>query len=226
MSLHVAITRAAPENAHTAARLQALGAIPLLAPLLDIETRAFDANLTGVQALLFTSSNGARALASQSDVRNVPVFAVGDATAQSARDLGFAEVQSANGDVASLAALATTALDPRAGKLLHIGGAHIAGDLSGALVKAGFTVERRVAYEAKAAVALPEAFSERLDVVLFHSARAANALVQLRPAGAEKMTAACISPAVAEAVSALPWRRLLVAPAPREDVFLKAALGA
>ena len=222
MSLSIAITRAAPENAQTAARIQALGAIPLLAPLLDIELKPFDTDLTNVQALLFTSSNGVHAFCRQSSVRGVPVLAVGDATAQAARGLGFAHVGSADGDVAALAALAIETLDPRGGKLVHLGGAHVAGDLGAALGKAGFQVERRIGYAAQAVKTLPTAFSEPLDVVLFHSARAAHIFVGLGAAHGGELIAVCLSDAVAEAARKTAWKQLIVAAAPREDALLAA----
>ena len=224
MSLRVAITRAAPENARTAAQLQDHGAIPYLAPLLDIAPRAFDADVTNVQALLFTSSNGVHAFTRESSVRSVLALAVGDATAQAARAVGFAEVRSANGDVAELAALAAATLDPADGKLVHIGGAHLAGDLGGALQAAGFKVERRIGYEAQAVTTLPIAFGEPLDAVLFHSVRAASVFAGLGAPRADQLTAACISAAVAEAARKTAWKQLVVAAAPREDALL-AALG-
>jgi uroporphyrinogen-III synthase len=225
MNERVAITRAAPENAHTAARLQKRGAIPLLSPLLDIEHVSFDADLRQVQALLFTSSNGVHAFARQSHARAAPVLAVGDATAAAARSLGFADVRSADGDVAALALLAKSTLDPRAGKLVHVAGARVAGDLAGALAAAGFEIERRTGYEAKAVTRLPVDFADPLDIVLFHSARAAQIFVDLGAPKSETMTAACLSAAVALAAQKTVWARVTVAPAPREDALLVAALG-
>lgn len=225
MSLRVAVTRATPEAEATAERLRAMGAEPVLAPLLTIAPREFDADLDGVQALLFTSRNGVRAFAAASDARGARVFAVGDATAEAAREAGFSDVRSAGGDGAALAALAAATLDPAEGKLLHVAGAHVAGDLVGALEAAGFKVERRIAYEARAATALPAAFAGPLDVVLFHSARAAETFVRLGAPGAEHLTAACISPAVAAAARKAVWKCVVVAPAPREDALLRALSG-
>jgi uroporphyrinogen-III synthase len=225
MKERVAITRAAPENARTAARLQKRGAIPLLAPLLDIEPLSFASDLRQAQALLFTSSNGVHAFARESKVRATPVLAVGDATAEAARALGFADVRSADGDVAALALLAQSSLDPRGGKLVHVAGARVAGDLAGALAAAGFDIERRIAYEARPVTRLPDDFADPLDIVLFHSARAAEIFVDLGAPNSETMTAVCLSAAVALAAQKTVWARVTVAPAPREDALLAAALG-
>lgn len=227
MSLRVAITRALPEALKTAERIRALGHQPVLAPLLTIEPRPFDANIDGAQALLFTSAAGVRAFVGASSVRSAPVLTVGEVTAQAARDAGFADVRSADGDVEALTALAKATLDPAAGKLIHISGAQVAGDLTAQLAAAGFDMERRIAYDARAAAALPAEFAEKLDIVLFHSPRGGAAFVALGAPGAARLMAACLSPAVADAASAqgrLAWARLIVAPAPREDALLRAAL--
>ncbi|MEQ1707860.1 MAG: uroporphyrinogen-III synthase [Terricaulis sp.] len=225
MSLRVAVTRAQPEADATAARLRAMVAEPVLAPLLHIAPRTFDTNLAGVQALLFSSSNGVRAYGHASAARDIIAMSVGDATAAAARDAGFADVRSADGDVAALAALARATLNPGGGKLVHISGAHAAGDLAGALKGAGFEAERRVAYEAQAVTALPPALEAPIDIVLFHSARAAETYIALGAPHAHRRITACLSPAIAEAAARVNWARLIVAPRPREEALLEAALG-
>lgn len=147
-------------------------------------------------------------------------MAVGDATAQAARTQGFASVRSAGGDVESLSALVIGTLDPSAGKLLHIAGTHVAGDLQGTLRKAGYSIERRLAYEAVAVTTLPKCFQEPLDAVLFHSARAAAIFADLGAPKADKLAAVCMSDAVAEAAKKTVWKQVLVAAAPREDALL------
>lgn len=225
MTLRVAITRPLPDAERTAERVRAMGAEPVPAPLLTIVPCAYDTNVENVQALLFTSANGVRAFPGARRWRAKRVLTVGDATAEAARAAGFAHVRAAEGDVASLAALAKATLDPGAGPLVHIGGEHLAGDLAGSLRSAGFTVERRIAYTARAVSAPPPVLSQGLDIVLFHSARAAETFVALGAPNAEKLTAACLSQAVADAAAKAPWARIIVSPAPREEALLRAAIG-
>ena len=225
MTLRVAITRAAPEAQKTAERVRARGAEPVLAPLLTIMPCGYDTSTEGAQALIFTSSNGVHAFPDARGARNVPVLAVGEATAAAAREAGFADVRSADGDVNALAALVKTTLSPAAGKLIHIGGDHVAGDLSGQLSAAGFKVERRVAYAAVAAHAAPPAFSEPLDIVLFHSARAVEAYLALGAPGAGRLIAGCLSPTIAKAAAEVSWKRVITAPSPRENDLLAATIG-
>jgi uroporphyrinogen-III synthase len=222
----IAITRALPDAERSAARLRELGAKPIVAPLLEIVPRAYSADMSGAQALLFTSANGVRAAQALRESA-LPVLAVGDATARTAIEAGFANVRSAKGDVAALAAMAAATLDPKAGALVHVSGADVAGDLVGALRRAGFDARRVVVYEARVVDALPEAYMQPLDMVAFHSARAARAFAGFGAPNAPQLIAACISPAVAAAASeAARWARVVVAAAPQEEALWRAALAA
>lgn len=219
--MRVAITRPIEQARATAERVRDRGGEPAIAPLLELEPRDFDADVAGAQALLFTSANAVRAFAARNPSRNVLVLAVGDATAESARAAGFSCAVSADGDVAAMIEKAKSALDPKGGRLIHFSGEHVAGDLVGALAAAGFRAERRIAYGMRAARALPAAFSEPLDSVLFYSARAAQAFHAHGAPGARRLVAACLSDAVAAAAGS-GWRRVVVAPAPRESALLDA----
>ena len=109
--------------------------------------------------------------------------------------------------------------------MLHIAGEHVSGDLSGALKAAGFAAERRIAYTARVVTELPAAIARPLDIIMFHSARAARVFVEFGAPGADRLIAACLSPAVAEAAGEAMWRTLIVAPAPREADLLAALPG-
>ncbi|MGE5146680.1 MAG: uroporphyrinogen-III synthase, partial [Candidatus Eiseniibacteriota bacterium] len=182
--MRVLITRPRADAEALAAALAADGVDSLVAPLMTIEPVDAALDLAGVQALLFTSANGTRTFAGKSMVRDLPVFAVGDATARAARDAGFARVESAQGAVEDLADLVRRTLDPKAGALLHAAGADVAGDLQGALGAAGFTVRRAVLYRAATADDLPAAAAAALrdgslTAVLFFSPRGAATFVRL-----------------------------------------------
>lgn len=201
-------------------------------PMLRIE-RIADAkiDLTGVQGLMFTSSNGVRAFAAMCDERGIPAYAVGDATARECRKQGFAQVESASGDVDALANLVIQRCSPESGRLIHIAGSVTAGDLAGALKAAGYAVDRIPLYEAHAATKLSDdtrmaLLQGRLDAILFFSPRTAATFVNLaRAAGLENkcrgLYAYCLSAAVASRVGALPWKKILVAAEPSQAALLE-----
>jgi uroporphyrinogen-III synthase len=183
--LTVLVTRPRGEAEAFAAVLAARGHDSVLAPLLDIvldETARID--LGGVRAVLFTSANGVRAWARLGAPCESEAFCVGDATAQAAREAGFALVHSAGGDVAALAELVRSKLSPLDGALLHAAGSALAGDLSGDLAKDGYEVRRVQLYRQDVATTLPfgavQALRDaRIDAVTFFSPRTAETFVRL-----------------------------------------------
>lgn len=226
MGAPVWITRARPGAEATAARVAALGLTPIVDPLLEVSPLVASIDLSEVSDLAFTSANGVEAFSRLSPRRDLPVFAVGRATAAAATEAGFADVASADGDVADLARLIAGA---RPSSLLWTGARDPAGDLVALLAQAGVSARGVATYETIARTPSDVTLA-RLDApltVLLHSARAARvlaAIVSRRPAAG--LRALCLS----EAVSA-PLRTLAepgsVACAPRPDeTALLALLGA
>jgi uroporphyrinogen-III synthase len=230
--MRLLVTRPDEDAGALIAELAALGHQAVAAPLLSIHALG-DADIPQAhyRALLVTSANGVRALG-RHKARLLPlkVFAVGDATAEAARAAGFADVEAAGGDVVSLAALIVRRLAPEGAPLLHVAGSIVAGDLKGDLEARGFSVIRAVLYEAVTAARLPACAAEelragRLDGVLLYSPRTARTFARLvRDEGAEgslsRVTAYCLSQAVAEALAGLPLAGIRVAAAPDQSSLL------
>ncbi len=225
------ITRPAEDAKSLQAELRRRGIAVMHEPMLSIERMTDVAiDTDGVQGLLFTSSNGVRAFTSLSDERDLPAFAVGDATARACRDAGFSQVHSAAGDVDALANYVIEHCNPLDGRLVQIAGTVSAGDLAGALRAAGFIIDRIPIYEAHAASALSAETrtamkNGRIDAVLFFSPRTAATFVSLaQGAGLEdacrNINAFCLSPAVAKRASALPWKRVTIAAEPTQTALL------
>lgn len=230
-AIRALITRPRNEAAALAARLAERGIAAVIEPMIEIvENGAPLPDLAGVQAVLCTSANGVRALARSSGERGVTLLAVGDATARAARDAGFAEIASAGGNVDDLAALAVRRLRPAGGRLLHVAGSDVAGDLAAVLGAAGFAVERAVLYEARAATALsPETArliaGGAIGLALFFSPRSAAifaALVQAAGVahGLAAAASVAISAAADAALDALPFGARAVAAAPTQAALL------
>jgi len=211
--------------------LAARGIEPVIAPMIEIVDRdAAVPCLTGVQAILCTSANGVRALARANDERAAPMFAVGDATARAARAAGFTAVESAGGNVDDLARLVRRRLTPADGRLVHVAGSEVAGDLAGMLGATGFMVERAVLYDAHAAEAFePETArlidDGAIDLALFFSPRSAAIFARLTEAagvsgGLAATMALSISAAADTALSGLRFRERLVAASPTQAALL------
>lgn len=187
----------------------------MIAPLLDIRPLPAVVALQGVASLAFTSRNGVDAFARLCNERSLPVFTVGDATAEAARGHGFNDVRSANGALSDLAGL-LAAHAPDDGEVLVAGAREPAGDLP-ALLAGRVRVRRLPVYEAlETGVGTPPAF----DAVLVHSPRAARALASRGPFPGKR--AIVISAAAAAALGGHSGLEIHIADAPTEAALFEA----
>ena len=227
------VTRPRAEAASLADSLAERGIAAIVEPLLEIYYRdAPSPDLAGIQAILCTSANGVRALARLSDERALPLLAVGEATAERAREDGFTRVESAGGTVDELIRLVCERLRPEAGRLLHISGSVVAGDLAGALRRHGFAVERAVLYEARPAAGLSAGTARALDsgivdFALFFSPRTAAIFARLADnaglaAALRSVTAISLSEAAEAALGDLCFRERWIAERPDQPSLLMA----
>ncbi len=229
--MRVLVTRPKEDAEDTAVKLRARGHTALVAPLIEIRfVDGPDISLEGVQAVLATSSNGVHALSRRTSRRDVPLFAVGAQTGQAAQDAGFSKVKNADGDARKLAAAIMDWAKPDAGALLHAAGVETKGELAQSLRAAGFEVRTCIVYDAVAVNALPPPAlaaltAGELEAVLLFSPRSARIFSDcVVKAGVidscAPLAALCISPATADALSALPFQAVHVAKRPDQEALL------
>ena len=129
--MRIWVTRAQPQAAATAARLSTLGHEPVVAPVIEPRLVPFGLeDLAEAEVLAVTSQAGVAALARFApQLKALPVFAVGDATAAAASQAGFERVYSASGRVGDLVAM--IAARPGLGTIVHVSAREPAGDLVG-----------------------------------------------------------------------------------------------
>jgi uroporphyrinogen-III synthase len=235
--MRVLITRPAADATELAAALRTHGHEVLFDPLLTTSEEpgsaaALERSLPGIQAVVFTSPNGVRAFAAASRRRNIPVIALGDATAAAARAANFGEIESVDGDAEALTALVVGRLNPLGGALLVVTGAEVGRDLARVLGAAGFSVRRVALYRAEPA----QAFSSKvvagfksgtIDAAVFFSPGTATVFGRLVSASGfgsacEGITAVVTSPAVGSALKSIAWDNLVVARAPTQAAILEA----
>lgn len=220
----VLITRPRVDAERTASGVTARGFVAVVAPFLEVHHR--DVSVPdGLQAVVLTSSNAVPSL--RASARKI--LAVGDVTAARARAAGFTDVESANGDAAALAELVALRLKPGGGKLLLACGKRQGHALAAALRSKGFSVMRRVAYEARPVRDFPRAAADALrgnllHAALFMSAETAAAFVRrvphnLHPLLGDVLALAIGKPA-ADTLKPLPWRQVLTAPRPTLEDLL------
>ena len=231
--MRLLLTRPEADAARTAAALRAAGHQVLAAPVLRIAPVAADLGAGPWGAVLLTSANAARAVAAlprRRELDHCAVLTVGRRSAEAARQAGFADVASADGDVSALVALAAARFGGTGARLLYLAGHERAGDLAGALGRHGLDVETVVIYDTVTQGLPPDAQAAlaagAIDGVLHYSPRSAAAfLAGARDAGLTPAALAaahfCLSAAVAAPLVAAGAATIRIAPAPDEPALLR-----
>ena len=119
----------------------------LAGPVLDIRPVAVSRPAGRPDALVFTSAHAVRHHPLEPGWWGIPVYTVGDRTAEAAQRSGYRLIRSANGDVDDLQRLIRRTL-PVSSRLFHFGARQTAGDLCGELVSVGYRASKHVVYEA------------------------------------------------------------------------------
>lgn len=216
------ILRPQPGAARSAARAQALGLDPVVAPLFMVRPLEWEApDPGGIEAVLLTSANAARfGGETLAKFFGHPCYAVGPSTAAAARETGFGDVRIGPGDAAAL--IEMVAREGVARALHPAGRDHLAVD------HPQITIMRRFVYASDAVDALPEPARRALEtgaLALLHSPRAARLFAALVDAAAlprRRVSVAAISEPVA-AAAGYGWKTERVALAPRDDALLELA---
>jgi uroporphyrinogen-III synthase len=227
------VTRPEPDASETARRLGALDIEAVIDPLLIAETLPTTLpDARGFAALAVTSANALRALHDRGELPRflkLPLYAVGDRTAELAKSMGFAEVVSARGDLGDLVMLLAKA--GIAGPVLYPAARQQAGDLAKALAPHGVMVITTPVYAMTSALQFSDSTRAHLDggtldAALFYSRRTAETFATLARGRRDKLGLGmlCLSEAVAEPLMAAHFVRVALADHPSEEAMMGLAL--
>ena len=228
----VIITRPIDQSRILAEKLQVFGYKVFVSPLLRIIPIPKRLNLSPVQAIVFTSANAVRPFSELNSERNLPVFAVGHATAQAAELLNFNNISIGEKNAESLIGQIINKHSPKDGLILYISGERVTSSVEKLLLRHGFRVQRQILYRAEAAKrfsseAMRAIENKEVKIILFFSPRTAKIFLNLMKVGGNErfygdMIALCISDSVASNLHRNMWKKILVADSPSTDAMIGA----
>ena len=223
--MRLIITRPEADALPLKAKLEGLGHIATLAPLLKIVPRpnAYIPPLA-YQLICATSANALKSVHLHDDIKKILLLTVGPQSLAVAKQEGFKNCQAHGGDVQGLVAHITANFDPKNGPILYLSGAETSSNLRALLKVSGFAVERVIIYDA--VIQTPPEIDKALakaNGVLLYSPRSARIWCDLIiNSKLEKQAAApiyyCLSDNVAE-ILPVQWQKR-VAKTPDEAAML------
>lgn len=217
----IVVTRPKGDEAEFAEALHERGAHVIHEPMLEIFLR-HDQRLAVERALrpepdavIITSRHGAQALAILTDVRDLPLICVGEATEREAQSQGFTRTTAGGGTAQALFDFIMGSYDPGS-RFLYVSGSSVRTDLSAMLGDQGMQAARLVAYDALPVTALSDTLAEqlkrgRIHAVTFLSARTAEIFKELLaksglPETTQSVRAFALSDSVAAVLAGQHWQ--------------------
>ena len=220
------VTRTAPDNALTFGALGEMGRLAVNVPVLRVRKCFALPRVRSPGGIVLTSVNGVRIHPLRAEFFDIPVFTVGDRTAEAAEMVGYRNVTSANGDVEDLEDLIRTKFQGSR-RIYHFSALEPAGDLAGNLCRHGYDAERIAVYRT-CSVLLSELAKnlpplEKMNGILIHSPRASQIVRSYLDAQPRPFVGwiACISPAAAAPFAGLCGVNVLTAERPDERSILE-----
>jgi uroporphyrinogen-III synthase len=212
----VIVLRPEPGATSTGRRARELGLEAVAVPLFEVEAVAWQApDPSRFDSLLLTSANAVRLGGEElTKLRDLPVHAVGEATAEAAREAGFEVASSGTSGVDAL----LKSITPGTNVL------HLCGEDRIASADSSDGITRIVVYRARE-IATPDLGQAQDSIALVHSPRAGRRFRELiDQAGMNRgsIAIAAISPAAAGAVGD-GWERVEAAESPSDDALLALA---
>jgi uroporphyrinogen-III synthase len=217
------VTRSSPFNLRTTRGLAGIGHRSITAPVLWIRPTGLLPPATEPTAIAFTSGHAISLHAPQEKWRSLPVFTVGAHSAALARNCGYSDVRSADGNVSDLRDLILGSVS-RFGHVLHVGACEPAGDLVRDLQDDGLSAELSIVYESieataeqlkSVSISLPH-----VDGIIVHSPRGAKVAAELVRQARWQGQVFALSGACAEPFERMPGIAIETAPAPTEGALI------
>ena len=229
--MHILFTRPLEDCQEIMIKFQLLGHEVSHMPLIYVEKKNYDEiNFEDFKGIIFTSANAIKFLNLKKINKKINCFCVGNATEKKARNSGFQNTFSAEGNVDNLKELILQNFYSSDGKLLYVSGEIISNELDKKLISEGYDVERIVNYTVKHVENLNEDFVKKIKikmpniVYVYSQNSAASFLNLIKNYNLSNLwmdtNLMCISEKTSSVLNEIKWKKIFIFSAGEEEFLL------
>ncbi len=178
--MHILLTRPLEDSKDLIMRFKELGHQVSHLPVITIEKKDYeDPNYNEFKGIIFTSSNAIKNLDISKINKGIFCFCVGNATEKIAKEKGFQNIFTAEGNVSNLKEIILQNFDPKNGNLIYVSGELVSYDLDKELKLEGYYVKRIINYSVNSNEKLSDEFVGQLknsipEIVFIYSENSAR----------------------------------------------------
>ncbi|UWI83291.1 uroporphyrinogen-III synthase [Wolbachia endosymbiont of Howardula sp.] len=230
MSKSILLTRPMLDSLKTSRLLRKSGHKVLIEPLFALEYLNVDISLYDFDIILATSQHSIKALSQIYRSRHIPIITVGNATMQTAKNLGFFNITSANSNVEGLITLIQSHYFIGK-KFLYIRGHDITCELQKILSEKDFFIREVLLYK----TLIKNDFSFRcqhwlldkqINSVIFFSSQTANIFCTLAAKSGlshimSDITAFTMSTNISERLKSIRWKKIITSITPSQEGIIE-----
>ena len=228
--MHILLTRPLEDCSEMIIKFRSLGYQVSHLPLLNIDKVDYEEiNFAEYKGIIFTSANAVKFLEYRQIDKKIPCFCVGSATEKKARNAGFQNVITAEGNVENLKELVLQNFDQKNGKLIYVSGETISVDLDQQLIREGYNIKRIVNYKTNHNQKFDENFVKELklkipDIVYIYSQNSALSFINfIKVHQSETLwmntNLMCIGEKTSSILNEIKWKKIFLFN-PGEEEFL------
>ena len=228
--MHILFTRPLEDCKEIMIKFKLLGHEVSHMPVINVEKKNYsEINFKEFKGIIFTSSNAIKYLNLKNIDKKINCFCVGSATEKKARNSGFQNTFSAEGNVNNLKEIILQNFYPTDGKLLYVSGEIISNELDKQLKSEGYDVKRVINYTVKHVQNLNEVFVEKIktkmpNIVYIYSQNSALSFLNLiKNYNLNNLwmdtNLMCISEKTSSVLNEIKWKKIFIF-SPGEEEFL------
>ena len=183
--MHILLTRPLEDCSEMILKFQSLGHQVSHIPLLNINQLDYgEINFSDYKGVIFTSANAIKFLDIKKIEKKMLCFCVGSATEKKARNLGFQNVITAEGNVENLKELILQNFDKKDGKLVYVSGEIVSVNLDQQLEEEGYNIKRVINYRTSPIEKFDQRFINELklkmpDIIYIYSQNSASSFLNI-----------------------------------------------